>query len=297
MTDYTSDDADVHTKHADTATKKKLWAQIANQALKDGKSDEEAIEEANAAVVKMGPGSVLFPDRMMKATRFADALPQSYDKTQRTVDAVLSMGSPVKRFYGTEVLRIDPAAVILDRIASGGIPLLDSHNQWGINAALGRVKTAWFARGALMGRLVFNETEAGRNAEGMVARGELAGISAGYRVEEWEVTDGDGEIVDKDRLRWDDEDLTFTAVRWELLEASLVTIPADASAVVRSLSGVSNAGASATLARMRTRQRDCEKYCEALAAQPQDRRHPIGSDGLPIWPRRRRYPGYPGKSR
>jgi phage head maturation protease len=39
---------------------------------------------------------------------------------------------------------------------------------------------------AFMGRLAFNQTAEGRNAEGMVARGEIAGISAGYRVEEWE---------------------------------------------------------------------------------------------------------------
>jgi hypothetical protein len=37
-------------------------------------------------------------------------------------------------------------------------------------------------------------------------------------------------------VRWDDE-LTFTATRWELLEASLVCVPADASASIRSLGG------------------------------------------------------------
>ncbi|MGD0332459.1 MAG: integrase family protein [Xanthobacteraceae bacterium] len=50
---YTADDADAHTKHADTATKKKIWAEIANQALQDGKSDEAAVAEANEAVAKM----------------------------------------------------------------------------------------------------------------------------------------------------------------------------------------------------------------------------------------------------
>ena len=65
----------------------------------------------------------------------------------------------------------------------------------------------------------------------MVSRGEISGISAqGYRVDEWEVKDADGNVIDPNRLRWDDnsDDLTFTATRWELLEVSLVTIPADA---------------------------------------------------------------------
>jgi hypothetical protein len=167
-------------------------------------------------------------------TRFADVAPQSYSKKDRTVDAIISMGSPVKRFYGTEVLRIDPASVVLSRMASG-IPLLDSHNQGGISNALGRVQETWFRRGALMGKMKFNETKEGQIAEGMVARGEIAGISAGYRVEEWEITDEDGKVIDPDNgVRWDD-DLTFTATRWELLEASLVAVPADGSAGIRSL--------------------------------------------------------------
>jgi phage head maturation protease len=171
-------------------------------------------------------------------TRFAGG-PQSYDRDARAVDAVLSKGSPVKRDYGTEVLRIAPGAVVLDRLADGGIPVLDSHNQFGINNALGRVQKAWFDKGALMGRLTFNDTDEGRKAEGMVARGEISGVSAGYRVNQWEVRDGDGDVVDPNRLRWDDQDndLTFTATNWELLEVSLVTIPADAKSLIRSYAG------------------------------------------------------------
>jgi hypothetical protein len=49
------------------------------------------------------------------------------------------MGSPVARFYGTEVLSISPEAVNLDRMTGGSIiPLLDSHQIAGINNALGR---------------------------------------------------------------------------------------------------------------------------------------------------------------
>ena len=43
--------------------------------------------------------------------RYASTAPTSLNKDARTVDAVLSMGSPVQRFCGTEVLRIDPDAV------------------------------------------------------------------------------------------------------------------------------------------------------------------------------------------
>jgi phage head maturation protease len=87
-----------------------------------------------------------------------------------------------------------------------------------------------------MGKLAFNATAEGRKAEGMVARGEIAGISAGYRVEEWEITDQENKVIDPESVRWDD-DLVFTVTLWELLECSLVTVGADSGASIRSFGG------------------------------------------------------------
>jgi phage head maturation protease len=102
----------------------------------------------------------------------------------------------------------------------------------------------------------------------MVARGELSGISAGYRVDTWgPVIDSDGDIVDPARANWDD-DLTFTAVRWQLLEASLVGIPADGSASIRSRSfGGSRDTISDIRTRMHVRQRMAQRHRMHDAAQ------------------------------
>jgi hypothetical protein len=202
-------------------------------------------------------------------TRFTSTAPLSYDAESRTVDAVISRGSPVTRFYGTEVLRISPDAVIIDRLISGGIPLLDSHNQGGIGNSLGRVQRVWFSGGALMGKLAFNGTTEGRKAEGMVKRGEISGISAGYRVEDWEITDEDGNVIDPevDRVRWDD-DLTFTATRWELLEASLVCVPADGSASIRSLQA--DAGRRQSIADVRARMWARQRMVERMSCNSYD---------------------------
>jgi phage head maturation protease len=164
--------------------------------------------------------------------------PISYDRNNHTVDAVISTGAPVLRPYGVEVLRISPGAVDLSRMEQGGIPLLDHHSQAGIDQVLGRLIHKWFDRGALMGRFKFAQTAQGRKAEGMVARGELSGISAGYRVDEWLITDEDGDVVDEARVKWDDK-VTFTATRWQLFEASLVGVPADAASSIRSYGAVS----------------------------------------------------------
>jgi HK97 family phage prohead protease len=168
-------------------------------------------------------------------TRLLDLTPDTYDEDSRTVDAVLSRGSPVKRFYGTEQLEISKAAIDVSRIESGGIPLLDSHRQDGIVSALGRVVRAWIEKGALLGTLKFNETPEGEKAEQMVARGEIGAVSIGYRVEpeNWRITDAKGNVIDPERHRFDDDGLTFTATKWKLLEASLCAVPADTSAVMR----------------------------------------------------------------
>jgi phage head maturation protease len=179
--------------------------------------------------------------RGMIEHRFAsdgDAGPITFDKKLRTVDAVISRGSPVQRFYGTETLRISRSAVDLSRVNTNSAPLLDSHNQVGIAGALGRITQAWFDGGALVGKLKFNRTAAGDLAMGMVERGELGSLSAGYRLDEWEIRDGDGDVVNPDTtsIEWDDN-LSFEATRWQLIEASLVLVPADGSAMVRSFGG------------------------------------------------------------
>jgi hypothetical protein len=199
-------------------------------------------------------------------TRFADRKPTSFDRKARTVDCVISMGSPVQRFYGTEVLRISPAAVNLERMEGGSIiPVLDSHQSVGLDKALGRYTKTWFERKALMGTIRFNQTPNGEMAMGMVERNEIAGISAGYTVNEWEITDSDGRVIDPDveRVRWDEDGLTFTATRWSLHEGSLVTVPADMHSSIRSLgsgadrafAGISHHGVADVVARMNARQR------------------------------------------
>lgn len=172
------------------------------------------------------------------ATRLADFAPGSYDAQAHTVKATLSVGAPVKRPYGTEILKISSGAINLDRVSRVGVPLIDSHNILNLAGVLGRLDRAWFERGQLVGLIRFDDGDAGRKAEGLVARGTIRGVSIGYRVDDWEITDEDGNVVDPEtqRMRFDDN-YTFTAKRWELLEVSLVSVPADPSAIIRSAAG------------------------------------------------------------
>jgi phage head maturation protease len=192
------------------------------------------------------------------AHRFAPSAstPASYDKASHSCDCIISAGAAVSRFYGTEILRIDRASVDLSRVEAGSAPLLDSHSQASIDAVLGRIDSAWIKSGQLYGKVIFSQTAAGRQAEGMVARGELKGISAGYSVSKWEISDADGNVLDPDSSpRWDEDSLTFTATRWQLLEASLVGVPADAASAVRSFGGAAIGDLVDIRARMNARNR------------------------------------------
>jgi hypothetical protein len=69
-------------------------------------------------------------------------------------------------------------------------------------------------------------------------------------------------------IRWDD-DLTFTAVKWDLHEASLVSVPADPMSRIRSFGGGADRalpqidadyGVAATRMRMLARQRMAERH-------------------------------------
>jgi len=186
---------------------------------------------------KLGPipGSI---QQRREAVAANAGAPQSYDKHAHEVTATLSRGSPVPRLYGVECLQISNAAIDLSRLAQGGVPVLDHYRQDSLDSILGKVTEAWISDGAPVGRLKFAQTARGRLAEGMVCRNELSAISIGYRVTEWRISDDDGCVIDpeRDRIAWDEESLNFLATRWQLLEASLVGVPADGEASIRSLS-------------------------------------------------------------
>jgi HK97 family phage prohead protease len=164
--------------------------------------------------------------------------PGSYNSDTRTVEAVLSSGSAVRRYFFTEELEISPTAVDLARAVSGLVPLLDSHDQFEADAVIGNVSNVRVEGDQLLGTLTFGQTDRAKQIEGMVGRGELKGVSIGYSVKTWEIQAIDGDTGME----------TWRATRWELLEVSLVSVPADANAGVRALSGPPSPGTGATAA-------------------------------------------------
>jgi len=130
------------------------------------------------------------------------------DTEARTIAASLSSETPVDRHFGAEVLRHSREAVDLGR-AVHGLPLLFNHDR---DRPLGVVRGLQVVDGVLRGVLHFARSVHATEIWEQVRDGFLSNMSVGYRVSKWDV-DADAEV--------------HTATRWSLLEASVVTVPAD----------------------------------------------------------------------
>lgn len=147
-------------------------------------------------------------------TRSATIAPATLNRDEGTVDVVLSTGAAVQRAGYVERLAIDPAAVTV----AARLPVLDSHRQTSITDVKGRVENVRFEAGQITATLRISDPA----ALAAIERGDVTGVSIGYRVSKWnDSTDASGQ-----RVR--------TAARWTLIEASLVPIPADPAALIRS---------------------------------------------------------------
>lgn len=160
--------------------------------------------------------------------------PNTINEEDRTVEVVFGSENPTRMRtweYGLilETLSFDPKHVRLDRLNSGA-PLLDNHDAYGSVAdiVVGVVERAWTKEKKGHAKVRFGKGEKATKILEMVRDGVLRNISVGYRVNKYEVT----RAIEKGELD------QYRAIDWEPHEISLVAIPADDSAKVRSLQAV-----------------------------------------------------------
>ncbi len=152
------------------------------------------------------------------------------DEQTRTVEIIFSTGAPVMRYDWVtgkrylEVLSMEPGHVRLERLNSVG-SLLDSHSAWSVADVLGAVEpgSARLAKGKGLASIRFSQRDAVTPVWQDVTGRILRSFSVGYNVYKYvEETGKDGQIP------------TRTAVDWEPFEISLVPMPADVGATLRS---------------------------------------------------------------
>ena len=139
---------------------------------------------------------------------------EGYDPEARTVTMAISSEQPVERYFGTEILSHKPGAIRMGRL-KGGMPLLFNHDS---NLHLGVTTGHELGKdGVLRTVNQLGSNPLAREKEGDVKDGILKDVSLAYIIHKAEVEEDDN------------GHRTVTAIDWEPLENSLVTIPADPS--------------------------------------------------------------------
>lgn len=159
--------------------------------------------------------------------------PRTLDAAKRTVEVVWTTGAAVRRrgrlpdgSYGEymEELSLEPAHVDLGRMSGGAAPVLNAHNNWDLRDLIGTVRSASVDGRQGVATIEFSSRDDVEPIFRDVAAGIIRNVSVGYQVKAWEWSPAMGNTIPRAR-----------ATLWEPMEISLVPMPADPGAQVRSV--------------------------------------------------------------
>lgn len=179
--------------------------------------------------MEMDHATRLQPDSGTKTRRAAEFQPATYSEADNSVEVVWTTGAAVARFdwydgrYYDETLSTVAADVRLDRLNQGGPVLLD--HRVSVAALIGSIVpgSVRLSDGKGTARIRLTNSPDMADVVAKVREGHLRTVSVGYHVHAYERTErGAGE---RDQMH---------AVDWEPVEISLVTVPADPGAIIRS---------------------------------------------------------------
>ncbi len=138
------------------------------------------------------------------------------DEEGRTLELSFSSETPVLRYGVYEVLTHKKNAVMLERLNNGGCLLFNHHR----DKILGRIVKAQIKDKRGIAVVEFDDDEESKYYLAKVKSGSLRNVSVGYIVHDYERSvKGKGETAE----------ITYTATKWEPLEISLVSVPADST--------------------------------------------------------------------
>ena len=151
--------------------------------------------------------------------------PETINVEERTAELVWSTGAQVKRASWSrgdyiEELSMAPGAVRMERLNKGA-PLLDAHDSFSLRSQIGVVQRAWLNGNEGRALVKFSRRDDVETIFQDVIDGIYRNVSVGYKVHQTERDETGAVPVER-------------AVDWEPYELSLVPIPADAGAQVRS---------------------------------------------------------------
>jgi phage head maturation protease len=155
-------------------------------------------------------------------TRALSVRSASFDEAENTVEVVYATATRAQRDGYLEELVISEEAIDATRLDAGAVPLLVDHMPWG--TAFGTVVGHRIEGGQAIATVKLSVAEEHRGIVENIKAGVIRTVSVGYQILGWdEVPTEDGAPV-------------MRVTRWMPAEISLVTIPADHLAQIRSTS-------------------------------------------------------------
>ncbi len=153
------------------------------------------------------------------ATRDAILESGAVNEDTRTVTLSFASEKPVNRWYGAEVLQIDENSINAQRINDGLCCMLYNHDR---DKVIGKVTRYWIEDNKAKAEVQFDVDEKSNEIFSKVKSGMIRGVSVGYAVQNWEEVEA-GSVSTSGRVKGP----AYVAIRWEVCEISIVSVPAD----------------------------------------------------------------------
>lgn len=156
----------------------------------------------------------------------------TFNEQERTVEVTFATEAAVRMFSWEEYKMVDEVLVCtedacdLTRLNSGA-PLLDNHQRYGKTAevTVGVVEKAWFDKKQGRAKVRFGKSEDDTKLMDKVRDKIVTGVSVGYDVFEYQVTESEGKRT------------LYKATKWAPYEISFTPVQADVDSRVRSNEG------------------------------------------------------------
>lgn len=156
----------------------------------------------------------------MTMNREMAARADAVNVTERTAELTFSSETPYERWFGPEILDHSPGAVDLSRLEEIGVVLFN-HDA---NRPIGRVERAWIGNDARgHAEIRFDTDDEANKIFQKVKNGFLRGVSVGYKIREF-LQLKENEVSADGRFQGP----AVVITKWEPLEISIVSVPADA---------------------------------------------------------------------
>lgn len=137
---------------------------------------------------------------------------RSVNEEERTISFSFSSREPIKKWFGTEILSHDPGAIVTRRLDGGSVPFLLDHNR---SKPVGKVTSYQVTNNRMSATAKLSRNPAAEELLRDIVDGIRDNISVGYIPHEMKM------------IERNDDNETYLITKWEPLEVSSVSVPAD----------------------------------------------------------------------